>query len=172
MDDVVQMSQKGNLMDILMKMKEEKVTRFIGFSCHGDPAAAREMNNRAPFDSMLIALNHYPPITTNRIETATQTAKEKQMGFLLMKSVRPRETVEGLQVTDLIKYALSLDGPHALALGMDSIDVVKSNIDILKNFQKMPSERMQELTVQLSPFYRHENLPWMQRDYHDGHWRS
>ena len=171
LDDVNQMSQKGNLIDILQRMKEEKVTRFIGFSCHGDPLVAREMTSRAPFDSMLIALNHYPPIA-NRHEIASLTAKEKQMGFLLMKSVRPRETVAGLHATDLIKYALSLEGPNALALGMDSIDVVKSNIEILHNFQKLPAQRMQELTVQLAPFYRHENLPWMQQDYRDGHWNS
>jgi len=170
-DDVNQMSQKGNLIDVLLRMKEEKVTRFIGFSCHGDPLAAREMTNRAPFDSMLIALNHYPPIA-NRHEIASLTAKEKQMGFLLMKSVRPRETVAGLSAIDLIKYALSLEGPNALALGMDSIDVVKSNMNILHSFQKLPAERMQELTVQLAPFYRHENLPWMQKDYYDGNWHS
>jgi predicted aldo/keto reductase-like oxidoreductase len=169
-DDVNQMSQKGHLIDILMRMKEEKVTRFIGFSCHADPEAAKEMTNRAPFDSMLIGMNHYPPVA-NRHEIATATAKEKKMGFLLMKAVRPRETVVGLQATDLIKYALSLDGPDALALGMDSIQVVKSNIEILRNFQKMPLARMQELTVQLAPFYRHENLPWMQQDYQDGHWK-
>jgi aryl-alcohol dehydrogenase-like predicted oxidoreductase len=171
MDDVNRMSQKGQLIDIVMRMKEEKVTRFIGFSCHADPLAAKEMTNRAPFDSMLIALNHYPPIAS-RHEIATATAQEKKMGFLLMKSVRPRETVQGLQVTDLIKYALSLDGPHALALGMDSIEVVKSNMEILHNFQKLPPARMQELTVQLAPFYRHENLPWMQKGYHDGNWTA
>ena len=171
MDDVERMSQKGQLIDIVRRMKEENVTRFIGFSCHADPLAAKEMTNRAPFDSMIIALNHYPPIA-NRHAIMTAAAQEKKMGFLLMKSVRPRETVEGLQVTDLIKYALSLDGPHALTLGMDSIDVVKSNIEILHHFQQLPPERMQELTVQLAPFYRHENLPWMQNGYHDGNWRS
>ena len=169
LDDVNRMSQKGQLIDIVKRMKEEKVTRFIGFSCHADPLAAKEMTNRAPFDSMIIALNHYPPIA-NRHEIMSLTAKEKQMGFLLMKSVRPRETVEDLHATDLIKYALSLEGPHALTLGMDSIEVVKSNLEILHNFQKMPPARMQELTVQLAPFYRHENLPWMQHGYMDGHW--
>ena len=169
LDDVNRMSQKGQLIDVVRRMKEEKVTRFIGFSCHADPLAAKEMTNRAPFDSMIIALNHYPPIA-NRHEIMTPTAKEKQIGFLLMKSVRPRETVEGLLATDLIKYALTLEGPHALVLGMDSLDVVKSNIEILRNFRKMPPARMQELTVQLAPFYRHENLSWMQHGYMDGHW--
>ena len=169
-DDVNRMSQKGNLMDMVMRMKAEKVTRFIGFSCHSGAEAAKEMMTRAPFDSMIIAMNHYPP-HQNRQEIAVPAAKEKKMGILLMKAVRPRETVAGLQAADLVKYALSLDGPDALVLGMDSVHVVKSNLDILRHFQKLPTKRMQELAVSLAPFYRHENLPWMQKGYTDGNWK-
>jgi len=168
--EVNQMSQKGNLIDILLKMKEEKVTRFIGFSCHSSGEAAKEMTTRAPFDSMIIAANHWNP-KQNRLETAIPAAKNKKMGVILMKAVRPRETVAGLQATDLVKYALSLDGPDAVVLGMDSMDVVKSNLAILRNFQKMPAEKMQELALQLAPFYRHENLAWMQKGYTDGNWK-
>ena len=170
MDEVNRMSQKGNLIDILLRMKEEKVTRFIGFSCHSSAEAAKEMTGRAPFDSMLIAMNHWSP-RQNRHDIAGSAAKEKKMGLLLMKAVRPRETVAGMQAVDLVKYALSLDGPDALVLGMDSVNVVKSNLDILHNFQKLPPEKMQELAVNLAPFYRHENLPWMQTGYHDGNWK-
>jgi len=169
--DVNIITQKGHLIDILLRLKEEKVTRFIGFSCHGSPEAAKELTNRCPFDSMLIAMNHWTP-GQKRMEIAVPVAKEKKMGFLLMKAVRPRETITSLQTTDLIKYALSLDGPDALVLGMDSLDVVKSNLAILRNFQKFPPEKMQELAVNLAPFYRHENLPWMQKGYHDGNWIS
>jgi len=171
MDDLNQMSQKGQLIDIVLRMKEEKVTRFIGFSSHSAVVGV-ELSNRAPFDCMLMAMNHYAPRDDSRTEITIATAKEKNMGFLLMKAVRPRETVAELQATELIKYALSLDGPHSLALGMDSIDVVKSNLDILRNFQKLPPQRMQELTAQLAPFYNSENLPWMQKGYCDGKWKS
>ena len=169
-DDVNQMSQKGNLIDLVMRMKEEKMTRFIGFSCHSSGEVAKEMITRAPFDSMIIAMNHWSPFQ-KRQEIAIPTAKEKKMGVLLMKAVRSRETVAGLQAADMIKYALSLNGPDALVLGMDSVNVVKSNSDILHNFQKLPDERMKELALQLAPFYRHENLPWMQKGYTDGNWK-
>jgi len=171
LDEVNKMSQKGGVIDIVMRLKEEKVTRFIGFSSHTGTDVAKELINRAPFDSMLIAMNHYNPRNKMRMDVTIPMAKEKKMGFLLMKAVRPRETVAGLEATELIRYALSLDGPDALSLGMDSVDVVKSNLDILRNFQKLPETRMQELAVQLAPFYRHENLPWMQKGYTDGHWK-
>ena len=172
MKDVERIKEKGNLIDIVMKMKEEKVTRFIGFSSHIGVEVANELINYAPFDSMLIAMNHWPvQINEKRTDLSVAAAKEKKMGFLLMKAVRSRETIPGLQATELVKYALSLEGPDALSLGMDSMDVVKSNIEILRNFQKMSPEKMQELALQLAPFYRHENLAWMQQGYTDGTWQ-
>jgi hypothetical protein len=169
-DDLDKMSQKGELIDIVTRMKDEKVTRFIGFSCHSRVAGI-ELSKRAPFDCMLMAMNQYAPRDNQRTEMTIATAQEKKMGYLLMKAVRPRETVAGLHGEELVKYALSLDGADSLALGMESIDIVKSNLNILQNFQKLPPQRMQELTAQLAPFYRSDNLPWMQKDYCDGHWR-
>ena len=169
--DIDEMSKKGHLIDILLKMKEQGVTRFIGFSGHGNDL--QEMPNRAPFDSMLIAMNHYTPRqNTKHEETTIPAAKRKKMGILLMKAVRPKETIEGLNAPDLVRYALSLDGPDAVAVGMDSVDVVKSNLEILNNFKKLSPEKMKELAFHLAPFYRHENLPWMQKGYHDGNWVS
>ena len=70
-----------------------------------------------------------------------------------MKLVRPKETRKDIDIPTLIRYALSLDGPDAVCLGMDSIDVVKSNINILKTFRKFSAKEMQELSEELGPFY-------------------
>jgi aryl-alcohol dehydrogenase-like predicted oxidoreductase len=171
-DDVDQMSRKGHLIDILCRLREEGVTRFIGFSGHGNAEALKEMTKRASFDSMLIAMNHWRQggVESQRQETAIPAGKEKKMGVLLMKAVRPKETIPNLHIPDLVRYALSLEGPDAVVIGMDSIAVVQSNLDILRNFHTLPPERMRELAVCLEPFYRHENLPWMQAGYVDGMW--
>lgn len=172
-EDVEQMSQKGHLISILQKLKEEGVTRFIGFSCHGNAEALKEMANRAEFDSMLFAMNHYNPRQPQtRQETAIPEGKRKGMGILLMKAVRPKETIEGLTAPDLVRYALSLEGPDAVVVGMDSKAVVDSNAEILQNFKKLSPRRMQELADRLEPFYHHKNLPWMQEGYMDGNWKS
>lgn len=170
-DDVNDMSKKGNLIDILLRLKEEKLTRFIGFSGHGDASALREMTTRADFDSMLFAMNHWRGEQHNDREgIAVPTARKHKMGLLMMKAVRPKETIPGLDAVDLINYALSLKGPDALVLGMDSLTVVKSNLDLLRCFEPMNEMRMKELAIQLQPFYRHENLPWMKSNYIDGFW--
>lgn len=87
-----------------------------------------------------------------------------------MKVVRPRETVAGLDPRDLIKYALSLKGPDVIVVGLDSIEVIDSNLEILRNFEPLNEIRMKELAMQLTPFYESNELPWMQPGYKDGLW--
>lgn len=168
--DVDKLSEKGNLIDILNRMKEQGLCRFIGFSGHTDAAAMKAMVDRGNFDNMLIAMNHWGAKNNpqNRVELAVPAAKEKGMGVILMKVVRPKESIKTLDPVDLINYAMSLKGPDVIVLGMDSLDVVNSNLAILRNFKPMSDERMKELAEELTPFYNHENLPWMQPGYTDG----
>jgi len=171
MEDVNIISQKGNLIDILHKLKEQGLTRFIGFSGHANAQAMTTMANRGDFDSMLIAANHWNPDDPQpRQGMAIPAAKAKNMGVILMKVVRPRETIVGLDPNELVKYALSLKGPDVIVIGMDSIAVLESNLHILRTFKPMDQDRMKELSEQLTPFYNHENLPWMKPGYCDGNY--
>jgi len=170
--DVAKLSEKGNLIDILVRLKEPGITRFIGFSGHTEAAAMKLMADKGVFDSMLMAMNHWNVATNpqKRQELAIPAAKAQGMGVMLMKVIRPRETVKELDPKDLVRYALSLNGPSGIVLGMDSIDVVKSNLEILRNFKPMDETKMKQMSMQLSPFYNHENLPWMKPGYNDGNW--
>ncbi|MDD4192743.1 MAG: aldo/keto reductase [Mangrovibacterium sp.] len=172
MKDVAKLREKGNLIDILHRLKEQGLTRFIGFSGHTEAAAMKAMADSGEFDTMLIAMNHWNAANNpqKREEMAIPAAKEKGMGVVLMKVVRPRETIANLNPTDLIKYALSLKGPDVIVLGLDSIEVVDSNLEILRNFKPMDETKMKEMAMHLTPFYNHENLPWMQPGYRDGNW--
>ncbi|MDD2380574.1 MAG: aldo/keto reductase [Mariniphaga sp.] len=171
-EDIDEMSQKGHLIDILQKMKDEGVARFIGFSGHGNAGAMTAMAQRGDFDSMLIAMNHWNRKANpqQRQEQAIPKALEKGMGVMLMKAVRPRETVKELKTTDLIKFALSVPGPNGVVVGVDSLEVVKSNLEILRNFTPMDNEQLEKFAMALDPFFKGNNLPWMNRSYCDGHW--
>jgi predicted aldo/keto reductase-like oxidoreductase len=85
------------------------------------------------------------------------------MGIMLMKTVRPKETIQGINPENLVRFALSLDGPSGIAVGMDSKKVVDSNLKILRNFNPMSKDEMTKFAMMLSPF-RHENLEWMKVD--------
>ena len=172
MDDVDKLSEKGNLIDILHRLKEQGLTRFIGFSGHTEAAAMKAMSERGGFDTMLIAMNHWRMDNNpqKRQELAIPAANAKGMGVILMKVVRPRESITTLKASDLINYALSLKGPDVIVLGLDSLEVVKSNLEILRNFKPMKEAKMLEMAQQLTPFFNHETLPWMLPGYSDGNW--
>lgn len=172
MEDVDILSAKDGLIEVISKMKEDGVTRFIGYSGHASAEAMKTMTERGDFDNMLIAMNHYGMKNDpqKRQELAIPAALNKGMGVMLMKSVRPKETIPGMDINDLVRFALSLEGPKGVVVGMDSMDVVKSNLEILKNFTPLGEEKMKNLTKTLTPFFNHENLEWMKHEYRDGNW--
>jgi predicted aldo/keto reductase-like oxidoreductase len=171
MDDVAELSKKGGLIDIMLSLKEQKVTRFIGFSGHYDADALTAMASRGDFDVMLIAMNHWASNREQqRQEMAIPVALEKNMGVMLMKVIRPREKNPDLKGADLIRYALSLKGPAGITVGMEKLETVKENIEILRNFKPMNEMEMELYAANLNPFFRHQNLPWMNPGYKDGQW--
>ena len=167
-EDVTNICKKGGVLDLFSKMKEEGVTRFIGFSGHGNAIALKSMVDTRRFDSMLFAMNHYDADKENRQGTLIPAAKGQGMGIMLMKTIRPKETIQGINAKELVRYALSIEGPSGIAVGMDSKKVVDSNLDLLRNFQPMNREEMEKIAVVLQPFFRHENLEWMNPGYRDG----
>ena len=169
-EDVNEICKTGGVLDLFSKMKEEGVTRFIGFSGHGNAQALKMMIDTGRFDSMLFAMNHWDGPTDNRQDVLIPSAKERGMGVMLMKSVRAKESIPGIDAAELVRFALSLDGPDGLALGMDSRKVVDSNLDILRNFKPMDAAEKIKYAELLSPYFRHENLPWMTAGYQDGYW--
>lgn len=166
-EDVKEITKKGGVLDVFTRMKEQGVTRFIGFSGHASAEALGQMIGTGRFDSMLFAMNHYTK-DIDRQGTVFPAAKKLGMGIMLMKTVRPKETIAGLDPQQLVRFAMSLDGPTGVCVGMDSRKVVDSNLSLLRNFKPMDKPELQKYAMLLSPYFRHENLAWMAPGYRDG----
>lgn len=168
MADLDTIGRPGGAFDALRKIKDQKIARFIGFSGHGDAAAMAAAARRHDFDTMLIALNHYEERRGDLEGGAIPAAAGRKMGIMIIKSVRPRETVAGLAATDLIRYALTLPLVHSAVVGTDSVDVVRKNAALLRDFRPLSPEEMSRLTVKLEPFFAGASLPWLRPGYRDG----
>lgn len=168
--DVAEILKKGNVLDVITRYKEEGVTRFIGFSGHASAQALKALVDTGRFDSMIFALNHWLNYAEDRQGLIVPAALEKGMGVMLMKALRPRDTNTDLNPAELVRYALSLKGPHGVAVGMDSIKVVDSNLSVLRNFKPMTDDEKIRYASQLTPFFKHQNLAWMKKGYEDGNW--
>lgn len=167
--DVDLIGAKGGVLEALYKLREQKAARLIGFSCHSSAEVAKAMIERFDLDTMLIALNHQPGVQGDMEKGAVPAAAGKGMGVMVIKVIRPRETVAGLDPADLIRYALTLEHVDAAVIGTDSLEVLKKNVALLRDFQKMTPAEMESMTGRLRPFFEGRGLPWMQPGYIDGH---
>ncbi|MCD6518206.1 MAG: aldo/keto reductase [Candidatus Aminicenantes bacterium] len=168
LEDVDKIGAENGALKALIKLKQEKATRFIGFSGHLSAEAMAEAARRYDFDTMLIALNHYSDGKENFEKKAIPEAAKKNMGILVMKVIRPKETVPDINTDDLIHYALNLEHVSAAVIGTDGMDVLKKNIQLLKNFKPMSAQKMQQMTSHLKPFFESKSLEWMNPGYTDG----
>lgn len=169
-EDVERITRKGGVMDLLNNLKDKGLTRFIGFSGHAGAEAKKLLIERGNFDNVLFAMNQWGDYSESRQELVLPAATERGLGIMLMKVVRPKETVSGITAPELVRFALSLEGPSGLVLGMESIEVVKSNIELLRNFTPMTAAEKSYVASVLSPFFREESLEWSDPGYRDGHW--
>jgi predicted aldo/keto reductase-like oxidoreductase len=168
-EDAESLGDKGKVLEVMHDYRDQGIVRHIGFTGHTTAEGMKRAAELYDFEVMMIALNHQVASGKERFEELpVPFAAEKGMGVVAMKVVRPRETVAGLAVSDLIRYALTLDHFNLANIGHSSLEVLKENLALLREFKPLDSQKMEELKIALEPFYRHENLPWMQPGYIDG----
>jgi len=168
LEDVDRIGAANSVLEVLRKAKEQNIARFVGFTGHASAEAMATMVERFSFDTMLIALNHHTQGKEDFEKQAIPAAARKGMGILLMKVIRPRETVEGLDPDELIRYALSLEHGHAAVIGTDSMEVLKKNLIMARDFTSLQPDRMERMHKSLEPFLTGQSLPWMRPGYVDG----
>jgi aryl-alcohol dehydrogenase-like predicted oxidoreductase len=168
LDDVAAIGADDGVLKALIKARDEKITRFIGFSGHRSAAAMTAMAERHDLDAMLIALNHYEGTEGDLERGAIPAAARKGMGIDVIKVIRPRETVKDVAPETLIRYALSLPHVTAAVIGTDGVAIVRKNAALARDFRPMDADEMKKVRAGLQPFFEDGCLPWARPGYRDG----
>ncbi|MGW8315000.1 MAG: aldo/keto reductase [Bacteroidales bacterium] len=168
-EDAEQLGDKGKVLEVLHRYQDEGIIKHIGFTGHTTAAGMKRAAELYDFEVMMMALNHQVADGSENFEgLPAPYAMNKGMGVVAMKVIRPRETVEGLDAGDLIRYALTLKDFHMINVGIDNLDLLKANIETLRNFRPLDDQKMKEIRMALQPFYQGKNLAWMRHGYRDG----
>ncbi len=161
-DDPSAWGKPDGVVTALQKLREQKVTRFIGVTGHEDAAMLRRAIEMYEFDTLLTTLNptsHRRPFR----EELLPVANRKQMGVIAMKVMgggngclvtgnpvkkllQPYhdQTDHQVDAPSLIRYTLSL--PISVAvIGVASVDQLKANIAVVKALKPMTQAERQEL---------------------------
>jgi uncharacterized protein len=166
-DDLAKIEAKDGVLNALYKMRDEKLTRFVGITCHNDPAVLKTALERHDFDCTQMALNAAlqgmkggehgmvlnPAITTSFEHVALPVARTKNLGILAMK-ITGQEMLVGTgadksEMEKLLRYALSL--PVAAAVvGMPTQEMIRQNAESARNFEPMPADEMRDFSRRIA----------------------
>lgn len=156
-DDLKAAEAKDGVINLLYKLREQKVTRFIGITCHADPLVLQKAIEHNDFDCTQMALNAArqgnTKLDAGRTETFEQTAlvsaRKKNMGITAMKIFAQEKIIGGAPIESLVRYTMSLPVASAV-IGMPTLEMLEENIRIAKAFKPMSHGDMDRLSHELS----------------------
>jgi hypothetical protein len=162
-DDLAAAEAKGNLIDVLHKMRDQKVARFIGVTCHASPTVLKQALERHDFDSTQMALNiaqignAAPSDKAGQGETgasgfesiAMPVALKKKMGLTAMKVFAQEKLLGKAAPEMLIRYAMTLP-VCAAVVGMPKLEHLEQNIAVAKAFKPLGMDEMKSLPRSVS----------------------
>jgi predicted aldo/keto reductase-like oxidoreductase len=162
--DLAKIEAKGGVLDVIRNARDQKMTRFIGITCHQDPAVLKTALERHDFDCTQFALNAARAGAANMKkgspasapgtsfeELALPVARRKRMGVIAMKVFGQEQLLDrGATPEKLLYYPLSLDGVTVAVAGMPKFEYIESNIAAAKAFKPLPKSEMQQLAYSLA----------------------
>lgn len=160
-NDLARAEAHGGVINLLYKLRSQKVTRFIGVTCHQDPLVLQKALEHNDFDCTQMALNaarqgqaRLAPGRSDHFETtALVTARKKNMGVTAMKIFAQDKLLGGAPVEKLIRYSMSLPVASAV-IGMPTLAMLDENIDIAKAFRPLSNSEMENLSRELAGRYK------------------
>lgn len=166
-DDLARVEAKGGVLQALYKLRDQKVTRFIGMTSHYDPSVLKTAIERHDLDCVQMALNAAlqgmtpgahgmtlnPAIPVSFERVALPAARKKNLGILAMK-VTGQEALLGTgsgksDVAHLLRYTLSL--PVAAAVvGMPTLGMIRQNAAWARSFTPMTENEMKQFSGRIA----------------------
>jgi hypothetical protein len=147
---------EGGVLKAMIKARDEKMIRFIGFTGHEGPDVLNALNERFPFDNVLVAINaadkHHDPF----IEKFLPNAVNKGMGIVAMKiPARDRIFSNGGIITmkEAMEYVMTLP-VSTIIIGIDTIAELEENIEIARNFKPLTADEMLAIEGKTKPYYK------------------
>jgi predicted aldo/keto reductase-like oxidoreductase len=162
-DDLKQIEAKDGVLNTLLKLRDQKVTRFIGITSHTDPTVLKTALERHDFDCTQMALNAAlvgmkdgkgnmamnPDMKTSFETVALPAANRKKMGVIAMKVFAQEGLVGQAPLEKLMYYSLSL--PVSLCVvGMPKREFIEQNVQMAKEFKPLPKAEMKALAGRLA----------------------
>ena len=169
-DDLVAI-EAGSLRAI-QELRDQRVCRFIGITSHTYPDVLATALRRHDFDCTQMALNAAKQGRSRNAREAVATPPEdsfeavalpiavkKNIGVLAMKATG-QETLVGdgsgkSDISRLLQYVWSLPSVTAAVVGMPTLEFLRENVAVARNFKPMSTDEMREYSKGMSDANKH-----------------
>jgi predicted aldo/keto reductase-like oxidoreductase len=162
-EDLARIESKGGVLERLLKLRDAKLTRFVGITSHSDPTVLKTALERHDFDCTQMALNGAlvgmksgagGMVPNEAMKPSFETvalpvANRKQMGVLAIKIFAQEALIGQAAPEKLLYYTLSLPVTAAV-VGMPKLEHIEKNVQSAKNFKPLSQSEMQEMSGRLS----------------------
>ena len=145
---------ESGLLDFLSRMRTEGKIRYVGFTGHARPEFHVEMMQRGfRWDACQMPLNACDHHWVSFEKAALAEAVRRKIGVIAMKTLGgslrewPGEIpthAKALSAQECIRYAMNLP-VAAVAVGMDSLEVLRANIKIAEGFEPLTDAELQDI---------------------------
>ncbi len=153
-DDLAEIERKGGVLEQLYRAREQKLTRWIGFSSHTDGATAARFIRRHDINAVQMAINVATngPYDLGHEEHGLPAAVEKGIGIIAMK-VMGQDNIanryEEFDAATCLRYSLSLPVSSA-TVGMPRPEHLEWNLESVRKFKPFAPDKMAEIKEKAS----------------------
>src|SRR5690242_3581554 len=139
---------KGGVVEALDEARKQGKVRFVGFTGHKHPDIHLKMlSHNYPFDSVQMPLNAFDATYRSFATNVLPEVNKRGMAGLGMKSLggNGQPVIQGVAtVEEALRYAMSLPVATTIS-GIDSLAVLRQNLQIARGFQLMTADEMEAL---------------------------
>ncbi len=162
-DDPTAIGRKDGVLTALRKLRDEKVTRFIGLTGHTTAEGMRKvLELYDDLDTVLLPVN---PAQPEFEEQVMSVAKQKGIAVLALKVTGRQSLLAKADAPTLLRYARS--APIAAAVvGMTGIGFLETDAKLAATFEPMSEAERKALRPRFRALRPH--LPYLAAHYRDG----
>ena len=167
MEDLAEIEAPDGVLKTMLKAKDQKLTRFIGITCHAAPQALQTALERHDFDCTQMALNaararmaedsgpmKATPMKEGGFEAlALPVAKRKNMGVIAMKVFGQEQILGTAPIEKLLYYSMSLP-VSTCSVGMPKLEHIEQNIQLARKFKPLSEGERRELSASIGQEYK------------------
>jgi len=138
--------------DAALEAREQGKIRYIGFTGHRDPRLFQQMLAiDFGWDTVQMPINILDAQYRSFAQQILPVLEQRGIGVIGMKSLAGGRIAEhtDVPVAQAIGYALS-QPIDTMVLGIDSLEVLRQDLEIVRAWQPMPAEEQQELLARVA----------------------